>query len=170
MKFIVYEKKTLKVLHILDKEPINVSSTLAVARTETIPQGDILTVTNIQPKTEKYTVKEPKVITVKNEETGEEYEETQYVEIEKEREYFTCDIIGTVDEKKIIYGKIIKLKNWFNNNYRMYNEMLTRRASLGIEKGCIDKVRKKTYYTLNDLYIEAEIVVEEINQLEAQLK
>ena len=170
MKYIIYEKKTLKVLHILDKEPISITDNLAVARCETVPQGDYLTVTNIQPKTEKYTVKEPKIVLVKDEVSGEEYEETQHIEVEKEREYYTCDIIGTVDEKKVIRNKISKLKDWFNNNYRMYNEMLTRRASLSIEKGCIDRVRNKTYYSLNDLYLEAEIVVEEINELENQLK
>ena len=52
----------------------------------------------------------------------------------------------------------------------MYNEMLTRRESLGIEKSCVDKVRNKTYYSLNDLYAEAETVVEEINELESRLK
>jgi hypothetical protein len=51
----------------------------------------------------------------------------------------------------------------------MYNEMLTRRASLGIEKSCVDKIRNKTYNTLNDLYLEAEIVVNEINELESKL-
>lgn len=170
MKFIVYEKKTLKVLHILDKEPISISNSLAVARCETVPQGDILTVTNIQPKTEKYTVKERKTVLVKDEETGEEYEQTELVDVEKEREYFTCEIVGAIDEKKATRNKINKLKDWFNTNYRMYNEMLTRRASLGIEKGCADKIRNKTYCTLNDLYLEAENVVEEINQLESQLK
>ena len=169
MKFIVYEKKTLKVLHILDKEPISITDNLAVARCENIPQGDILTVTNIQPKTEKYIVKEPKIVEIKDEATGEVHEETKYVEVEKEREFFTCDIVGTVDEKKVVRNSIIKLKNWFNTNYRMYNEMLTRRKALGIEKACDDKVRGKVYSTLGELYQEAEKVVEEINQLETQL-
>lgn len=170
MKFIIYNKESLRVVHILDKEPISITDNLAIARAETIPQGDILTVTNIQPETEKYTVKERKLITVKSEETDEEYEKYVTEEVEKEREFFTCDIIGTVDERKVIYNKINKLKDWFNNNYRMYNEMLTRRATLGIEKGCVDKVRNKTYYSLNDLYAEAEIVVAEINELEEKLK
>ena len=170
MKYIEYDKETLGVVNIFDKEPVYVSKHSAVARAETIPQGDILTVTNIQPETEKYTVKERKLITVKSEETDEEYEKYVTEEAEKEREFFTCDIIGTVDERKVIYNKINKLKDWFNNNYRMYNEMLTRRATLGIEKGCVDKIRNKTYYSLNDLYAEAEIVVAEINELEEKLK
>ena len=97
MKYIVYNKETLKVFQILDKEPISISDNLAVARCETIPQGDILTVSNIQPRTEKHTVQVPKLITVKNEETGEEYEDYGTEEVEKEINYFTCDVIGTVD-------------------------------------------------------------------------
>jgi hypothetical protein len=48
--------------------------------------------------------------------------------------------------------------------------MLTRRQALGIEKACIDNIREKTYHSLEELYQEAELVVEEINKLEALLK
>ena len=46
--------------------------------------------------------------------------------------------------------------------------MLTRRQSLGIEKSCNDTVRGKIYLSLEDLYLEAEKVVKEINELEVQ--
>lgn len=62
--------------------------------------------------------------------------------------------------------KISELKSWFNNNYRMYVEMLTRRESLNISDTIIDSYRNKTYTNLNDLYLEAEVVASEIKNLE----
>jgi len=58
------------------------------------------------------------------------------------------------------------LRYWFDNYYRQYNEKLTRFAALGIEEPIEDPIRKKTYNTLMDLYTEAEIVRDEIHQLE----
>jgi hypothetical protein len=171
MKYIVYNKETLRVRKdgILDKEPTSITANLGIARAETVPNGDILTVTNIKPQTEKYLAKQSKEVEVKDEETGETYEDVVYEDIELEREYFTCEVVATKDEKKEIYIQIQKLKNWFNTNYRMYSEMLTRRQALGIVKFCDDKVRGKVYFTLDELYQEAEKVVNEITELEMGL-
>ncbi len=62
------------------------------------------------------------------------------------------------------------LKDWFNCKYRLYNEQLTRRIAMGIEFVVTDEERNKTYSTLNELYIEAEKVVEEIHYYENLLK
>jgi hypothetical protein len=169
MKYIEYNKETLRVINVLDKEPSIIPSTSAIARCEVVPNGNRRTVTNIKPQTEKYFAKQPKKVEVKDEETGETYTNTIYEDVELEREYFSCEVVATKDEKKEIYAQIQKLKNWFNTNYRMYSEMLTRRQALGIAKFCDDKVRGKVYSTLDELYQEAEKVVDEINQLETQL-
>ena len=65
--------------------------------------------------------------------------------------------------------RISNLKYWFNNDYRMYVEMLTRREALNISDTIIDSYRNKTYTSLNDLYLEAEVVASEINNLENQI-
>ena len=91
MKYITYFKNTLKVNGIFDKEPIAITNNLALARCGTIPQGDKFTVANLQDKTERYTVKEPKEI-VKVDGQGIEYTETEYIEVEKERIYQTCEL------------------------------------------------------------------------------
>lgn len=168
MNYVVYYKDTLEVYRFVNSENVKLTNDLAIARCENIPQGDKFKVVNLQSKTEKYTVKKPKEV-IKTDEQGNEYTETEYIEVEKEREYQTCELVGEVDNKRHILIQINALKSWFNTNYRMYNEMLTRREALNIEKACVDNTRNKTYYTLNDLYVEAEKVVEEINALENQL-
>ena len=105
MKYITYFKETLKVNGIFDKEPIAISDNLGLARCETIPQGDKFTVANLQDKTEKYTIQEPKEI-VKTDEYDNEYTETEYIEVEKEKTYQTCDLVGEVDTKRAVLAKI----------------------------------------------------------------
>lgn len=57
-------------------------------------------------------------------------------------------------------------KQWFDHDYRMYNEKLQRFAALGIEEMIYDAFRDKTYVTLTDLYTEAEVVRDEIHARE----
>lgn len=90
MKYIVYDKKTNAVIHILNKEPIAVSNTLAVARCETIPQGKKFMVTNIQEKQEEYTEKVTETVTLA---TG--FEKEIIKTVKKTRYYYTCDLIAT---------------------------------------------------------------------------
>jgi hypothetical protein len=109
MKYIVYNNETLKVVNggILDKEPVCLTNGLTVARYDgIIPVGDILTVSNIQNKKEKYISKEPKTIFVKDEQTGIEYEDYIVEEVEKERTYIVCTLKGTVDETKVTKNTI----------------------------------------------------------------
>lgn len=61
--------------------------------------------------------------------------------------------------------KLIKLRNWFNTSYTTYEQMLTRRAYLGIDDKIKDEFRNKTYKSLKDLYDEAEICAKEIKEL-----
>ena len=144
MKYIVYDKKTLKVRDngIYDKEPISITDNLAVARCETIPQGDILTVTNIQPRTEKYLVNETKPVMVKDEITGEEHEVDKIEYVEKEREYFTCDLIGSVDEKKVILNKIAQLKKKLADLDYIGVKIATGRATIEEYAEQIELMRK----------------------------
>lgn len=167
MKYIVYIKANNRVLPngVLYKEPTIIPNGLGLARCEIVPQGDILTVVNLQAKTEKYTVKEPKEV-VKVDEENNEYTETEYVEVEKEREYQTCEIVASVDNAKVIRNQIQKLTSWFNNEYRYYNEKLTRFNALGVIESVVDKVFNITYSSLYDLYVQAEKVRAEIKELE----
>jgi hypothetical protein len=109
MNYVVYYKDTLKVYKFVNSENVKLTNDLAIARCENIPQGDKFTVTNLQSKTEKYTVEEPKEV-VKTDEQGNEYTETEYIEVEKEREYQTCELVGEVDNKKKTLARIGELK------------------------------------------------------------
>lgn len=89
MKYIVYKKSNNQVKHILDKEPISVSSNLEIARCETIPQGTKFKVTNIQEKQEEYIERVNETVTLV---TGEEKEIIKA--ITKTRPYKTCELKG----------------------------------------------------------------------------
>jgi len=88
------------------------------------------------------------------------YDERQRAKEEDERKR---------QEREEIQNQINALKNWFDIYYRKYNEKLTRFAALEIEETIEDTVRGKTYNTLRDLYVEAEVVKSEINMLENRL-
>lgn len=66
--------------------------------------------------------------------------------------------------------KLEELDNWFKNNYTMYEQMLVRRKTLGIDDTIVDGFRNKTYNNLVDLYNEGEIVAGEIRVLKEKLK
>lgn len=94
--YIVFYKDSKKVVQTLAKEPVAISNTLEIARCESVlkynqAQGEYLTVTNLQEKTEKYIDIEytEKEIIV----DGEMQIVTEAIEVEKERKYFTCDLI-----------------------------------------------------------------------------
>lgn len=101
--YIIFEKDSKKVYQVLDKKPIAISNTLEIARCDNVPkynpaQGDYLTVTNLQEKTEKYIEKE---YTEKEVEIdGEIQLVTEAIEVEKERKYFTCDLIVNESHNK----------------------------------------------------------------------
>lgn len=160
MKYIIYDKATLKVVHILDKEPINISSSLAVARTEMIPQGDMFTVSNLREETEKYTVKEPKTVEIFKEELGETVEDTIFEDVEKERKYFVCDLIENIaDEEKIKKRNEILLKiNELKSKLSAYDYIGTKIAT--------GRATKEEYaYQISEMITWAN----EINILELQL-
>lgn len=62
--------------------------------------------------------------------------------------------------------KIIKLKKWFDKDYRYYCEKLTRFQALGLTEEIEDMERGTSYHSLTELYEEAEKVRSEINDLE----
>lgn len=111
MKFIIYDKKTLKVIRIMNKEPIALTDNLGLARCEIIPQGDNFSVSNIQTHTEQYIIKETKEV-AKVDEEGNEYTETEYEEVVKTREYQTCKLVAKVyTEEQIALRKRKKYEN-----------------------------------------------------------
>ena len=95
MNYIIFNKKDLRVYHILSKPPVDFSDTLDMARCEEIPSGDFdyFTVYNLAIKTEKYTEVEQNPVT-KIDEEGNEYESYEEIEVEKTREYKVCDLVG----------------------------------------------------------------------------
>lgn len=88
---------------------------------------------------------------------------------------------GTIIKRKITEEELLQIKknqlllensnkrnkliSWFKDEYTKYEQMLTRRNHLGKKDIIIDKFRNKTYHNLTELYEEAEIVAEEINEL-----
>lgn len=104
MKYIIYDKKTLKIVRIMNKEPIALTDNLGLARCESIPQGDNFKVSNIQTHAENYIEKEPKEVT-KVDEQGNEYTETEYEEVVKTREYQTCEIMPKIYSQTEINNK-----------------------------------------------------------------
>lgn len=101
--YIVYDKRTSEVVRILNKEPIAVTSTTAIARCETIPQGKKFIVTNIKKHSKTY-----KEIIYEFDENGEEVSK----EVEKVKEWETCDLIEDTDKslKISIKAEINELK------------------------------------------------------------
>ena len=95
MNYIIFNKKDLRVYHILSKLPVDFSDTLDMARCEEIPEGDFgyFTVHNLSTKSEKYTEVEQNPVT-KIDEEGNEYESYEEIEVEKTREYKVCDLVG----------------------------------------------------------------------------
>lgn len=61
------------------------------------------------------------------------------------------------------------LRNWFDDKYRTWNEMLTRWTAIGVQKTITDELRGKEYASLGDLYAEAEIVRKEIEDMENEV-
>lgn len=62
--------------------------------------------------------------------------------------------------------RVAELRNWFDHDYRMYNEKLQRFEALEIAEIIHDEFRGKDYENLHQLYVEAEVVRAEINELE----
>ena len=104
MNYIIFNKESLQVYHILSKPPVDFSDTLDIAICEEIPTGNFnyFTVYNLATKTEKYTDIERKPVIKKNEE-GNEYESYEEIEVEKTREYKVCDLAG--HKREIVDGR-----------------------------------------------------------------
>ena len=103
MKYIVYNKNTNAVIHILNKEPIAVSNSLGVAECLAIPNCDYFLVTNIKKHSKTY-----KEIIYEFDDNGEEVAK----EVEKVKEWETCDLIEYTDKslKISIKAEINELK------------------------------------------------------------
>ena len=124
--YIIFKKDSKKVFQILGKQPVAISSTLEIARCDNIPkyneaQGEYLTVTNLQEKTEKYIDKEytEKEIEI----DGELQVVTEEIEVEKERKYFTCDLIVSFNYEKYKANKIAELKSKLQKSDYVANKL-----------------------------------------------
>ena len=156
------------------QKPTSVTKGVIVAECDTIPRlnrsnGEYYEAVNIQEHSENYTEKE-KIYVDKTDENGYIYTEESWVEVEKTRNYFTCELVVKQNEIRVKRLQLKKLKSWFNNEYRYYNEKLTRFAALNIAEVVTDKVFGTMYLNLSDLYIQAEKIRGEINALEEELK
>ena len=89
MKYIIYNKETNKVIHILNKMPVSFSDCLDVARCETIPSGKKFIVTNIQTVKEEFITRTAETVTL---ETGMQKEIVRAVT--NTRHFKTCDLIA----------------------------------------------------------------------------
>lgn len=89
--------------------------------------------------------------------------ECREVSQEEYENYLSTKNVPT--QKDINKNKIAELKQWFENDYRTYVEMLTRRQALGIDDKIVDQFRNKTYTNIMELYQEAEVVAQEIKDL-----
>ena len=94
--YIIFYKDSKRVHKVLSVKPVTITSTLEIARCDNIPkyneaQGDYLTVINLEEKTEKYIDKE--TVEKEVEIDGEMQKVTEAIKVEKERPYFTCDLI-----------------------------------------------------------------------------
>ena len=94
--YIIFDKNSNEVISQEIEKPTNVLEGQEVAICDNIPKynpviGDYLTVKNLQEKTEKYMghdfVEKEVVI------DGEMQKVTEAIKVEKERPYFTCDLI-----------------------------------------------------------------------------
>lgn len=94
--YIIFYKDSKKVRNVYSQKPASISNNLEIARCDNVPkyneaQGEYLTVTNLQEKTEKYIAKE--TVEKQIEVDGEIQTVIEEIEVEKERNYFTCDLI-----------------------------------------------------------------------------
>lgn len=171
MKDIVF--KDNKVLHILDKLPIGVSEGVKIARCEYIPKlnlGEYHEVYNVQEHIETYTEKEPKEVKKVDELTNEEYIDTEYVDVQKQRPYKTCELRVRVNEKAVKTIRLRKLKAWFDNEYREAFEKFTRWKALGKQESVFDETFNVLFTTIDELFVYGERVREEIKALKEELK
>lgn len=99
--------------------------------------------------------------------TSEDQAILTQLELERQEREKTYKLRAEKLEKQlVIQSQIGTLKQWFNREYRYFNEKLTRLQALSISEICVDNVRGKQYTTLLELYTEAEVVRQEINDLE----
>ena len=134
MKYIIYEKKTLKVVRVKNEEPVALTDNLGLARCEVLPQGDNFSVANIQTHTEPYTETIQKEV-VKVDEQGNEYEDFETIEITKIREYQTCDLVPKIYSQNELKAKKDKeyealVERFLRQKYSLSNELaILRQAS-----------------------------------------
>ena len=103
MKYIVYKKSNNSVIRILEKEPVAVSNSLGVAECSAIPNCKYCLATNIKKHSETY-----KEIIYEFDDNGEAVAK----EVEKVKEWETCDLIEDTDKslKISIKAEINELK------------------------------------------------------------
>lgn len=89
MKYIVFNKTTNKVIHILDKEPKAVSDGLGVAECSSIPNGKIFIATNLQNHEETYNE-----VVVDYDDNGNEIPR----EVKRVRKWQTCNLVEDIAE------------------------------------------------------------------------
>ena len=155
MKNIVYYKENLKVKHngILNQMPSGVTEGLDIARCEYIPPlniGEYYEVYNVQEHTETYTVKEPREVK-KVDEFGEEYIDTEYVEVQKQRPYKTCELSVVDKPNKAELVEYAKAKDYENKIVSLIRKRYSINAELAILR---QRDTKPEEYAEYNAYVE----------------
>lgn len=122
MKYIVYDKFTNQVEHILDKQPIQTSALLGVAECTAIPNAKYLVATNIKNHEETY-----KVVECDYDDNGNEIPK----EVEKVRKWQTCDLVEDIDRSR---------------KYALKTEIVELKAKLSATDYIVLKIAEKTLY------------------------
>lgn len=163
--YIIFNKESKKVVKILGKKPVAISSTLEIARCDNIPkynevQGDYLTVTNLQEKTEKYIDIEH--IEKEVEIDGLLQTQREEIEVEKERKYFTCDLI--VNESP---NKAELIERQYENKV---SALIRKKYSLNAELAILRQrdTKPEEYQAYNDYAEQCKTLVKQ--EMQGELK
>lgn len=87
--YILANKKTKKVIEILNQKPVSFSSNLTLLKVDKIPDKfDYLTVQNAREITDYYTV--------------EEIVDDKPITVEKSKTYLTCDLVANFNKERVL--------------------------------------------------------------------
>lgn len=163
--YIIFYKDSKKVHKIFIKKPASITNDLEIARCENIlkyneAQGEYLTVSNLQEKTEKYIDK--KTVEKEVEINGEIQLVTEEIEVEKERNYFTCDLI--VNESP---NKVELIEKQYENKV---SALIRKKYSLNAELAVLRQrdTKPEEYQAYNDYAEQCKALVKQ--EMQGELK
>lgn len=163
--YITFYKDSKRVYRIFSKKLASITNDLEIARCDNVPKyneanGDYLTVTNLQEKTEKYIDKE--YIEKEIEIDGELQVVTKVIEVEKERPYYTCDLV--VNESP---SKTELIERQYENKV---SALIRKKYSLNAELAILRQrdIKPEEYQAYNDYAEQCKALVKQ--ELQGDLK